>query len=273
MKTYKIYLTSAGIQVQNQHGLICSVPGKWDDFINQSQLFQNCASLHFQEAKIENPLCPIDSQEIWAAGVTYLRSKVARMEESKESGGDTFYDKVYDAVRPEIFYKGNRLRSVGPGGKVRIRKDSLWNVPEPELTLFVNKHGELAGYSIGNDMSSRDIEGENPLYLPQAKVYDAAAGLGPCLLVTEKPLAPSTIISMEIFRNSESVFQGDTEISQMKRSHAELVDYLTREMSFPAGVYLMTGTCIVPDPPFTLQSGDSIHITIEPIGTLIQTVA
>jgi 2-dehydro-3-deoxy-D-arabinonate dehydratase len=162
MKTFKIYLTSAGIQVQNQQGLICSVPGNWDDFINQSQLFQHCASLHFQEAKIENPLCPIDSQEIWAAGVTYLRSKVARMEESKESGGDTFYDKVYDAVRPEIFYKGNRLRSVGPGGKVRIRKDSLWNVPEPELTLFVNKHGELAGYSIGNDMSSRDIEGENP---------------------------------------------------------------------------------------------------------------
>ena len=273
MKTYKIYLTSAGIQVQDQQGLVCSVPGNWDDFINQSQLFQHCASLNFQDAKIETPLCPIDSQEIWAAGVTYLRSKVARMEESKESGGDTFYDKVYDAERPEIFYKGNRLRSVGPGGKVRIRKDSFWNVPEPELTLFVNKHGELAGYSIGNDMSSRDIEGENPLYLPQAKVYDAAAGLGPCLLVTEKPLAPNTIIAMEIIRNGESVFQGDTEISQMKRSHAELVDYLTREMSFPSGVYLMTGTCIVPDPPFTLQSGDSIHITIEPIGTLIQTVA
>ena len=156
---------------------------------------------------------------------------------------------------------------------MRIRKDSFWNVPEPELTLFVNKHGELAGYSIGNDMSSRDIEGENPLYLPQAKVYDASAGLGPCLLVTEKPLAPNTVIAMEIIRNGERVFQGDTEISQMKRSHSELVNYLTREMSFPAGVYLMTGTCIVPDPPFTLQPGDTIHITIEPIGTLIQTVA
>jgi 2-dehydro-3-deoxy-D-arabinonate dehydratase len=219
-------------------------------------------------SQISNPKCPIDQQEIWAAGVTYLRSKVARMEESKESGGDTFYDKVYSAERPEIFYKGNKLRSVGPGGKVKIRKDSKWNVPEPELTLFINSHGELAGYSIGNDMSSRDIEGENPLYLPQAKVYDGAAGLGPCILVTDKPLDPATVINMEIFRDGNQVFQGDTQISQMKRTHSELVHYLTMEMSFPYGTYLMTGTCIVPDPPFTLQSGDEVLITIEPIGTL-----
>lgn len=219
-------------------------------------------------SQISNPKCPIDQQEIWAAGVTYLRSKVARMEESKESGGDTFYDKVYSAERPEIFYKGNKLRSVGLGGKVKIRKDSHWNVPEPELTLFINSHGQLAGYSIGNDMSSRDIEGENPLYLPQAKVYDGAAGLGPCILVTDKPLAPETVINMEIFRDGNQVFQGDTQISQMKRTHSELVHYLTMEMSFPHGTFLMTGTCIVPDPPFTLQSGDEILITIEPIGTL-----
>jgi 2-dehydro-3-deoxy-D-arabinonate dehydratase len=219
-------------------------------------------------SQISNPKCPIGQQEIWAAGVTYLRSKVARMEESKESGGDTFYDKVYSAERPEIFYKGNKLRSVGPGGKVKIRKDSKWNVPEPELTLFINSHGELAGYSIGNDMSSRDIEGENPLYLPQAKVYDGAAGLGPCILVTDKPLDPVTVINMEIFRDGNQVFQGDTQISQMKRTHSELVHYLTMEMSFPYGTYLMTGTCVVPDPPFTLQSGDEVLITIEPIGTL-----
>jgi 2-dehydro-3-deoxy-D-arabinonate dehydratase len=244
----------------------------WDEFINQPNLFQICGQQSFTESTSEATQTPIESQEIWAAGVTYLRSKVARMEESKESGGDTFYDKVYDAERPEIFYKGNKLRAVGHNGHVRIRKDSAWNVPEPELTLFINKQHTIAGYLIGNDMSSRDIEGENPLYLPQAKVYDAAAGIGPCLLVTEKPLAPETIISMRIYRAKEEVFQGETQISQMKRSHEELREYLTREMSFPLGAYLMTGTCIVPDPPFTLQAHDEIHIQIEPIGTLIQTV-
>ncbi|MFM6936837.1 MAG: fumarylacetoacetate hydrolase family protein [Aquirufa sp.] len=272
MKTYKIYLTSAGIQVQDLQGLVCSVPGNWDEFINQSQLFKHCASLSYQEINMETPLCPIDSQEIWAAGVTYLRSKVARMEESKESGGDTFYDKVYDAQRPEIFYKGNKLRAVGNQGLVRIRKDSAWNVPEPELTLFINKHHQIAGYLIGNDMSSRDILGENPLYLPQAKVYDASAGIGPCLLVADQALAPETGISMRIYRDQQEIFQGATQISQMKRTHTELAEYLTREMSFPHGAYLMTGTCIVPDPPFTLQAHDEIHIQIEPIGTLIQTV-
>jgi 2-dehydro-3-deoxy-D-arabinonate dehydratase len=241
-------------------------------FINQPELFQICQQQVFTDSKLEAIQTPIDSQEIWAAGVTYLRSKVARMEESKESGGDTFYDKVYDAERPEIFYKGNKLRAVGQNGQVRIRKDSAWNVPEPELTLFINKQHQIAGYLIGNDMSSRDIEGENPLYLPQAKVYDASAGIGPCLLVTEKPLAPETVISMRIYRSHQEVFQGETHISQMKRSHEELREYLTREMSFPLGAYLMTGTCIVPDPPFTLQAHDEIHIQIEPIGTLIQTV-
>lgn len=273
MNYFKIYLTPQGIQIQDQEGkCIQANEANWDLFINQKNLFDVCKSEMRSSdqaiSQISNPKCPIGQQEIWAAGVTYLRSKVARMEESKESGGDTFYDKVYSAERPEIFYKGNKLRSVGPGGKVKIRKDSQWNVPEPELTLFINSHGELAGYSIGNDMSSRDIEGENPLYLPQAKVYDGAAGLGPCLLVTEKPIAPETVINIEILREGNQVFQGDTQISQMKRTHAELVHYLTMEMSFPHGVFLMTGTCIVPDPPFTLQSGDEILITIEPIGTL-----
>jgi len=273
MNYYKIYRVAGGIQIENADGKFTSLLNEnWDDFINQSNLFQICDHQSFPSASLLNTQIPIESQEIWAAGVTYLRSKVARMEESKESGGDTFYDKVYDAERPEIFYKGNKLRAVGQHGHVKIRKDSAWNVPEPELTLFVNKHQQIAGYLIGNDMSSRDIEGENPLYLPQAKVYDASAGIGPCLLVTDKPLAPETVISMRILRGQQVVFQGDTHISQMKRTHQELVDYLTREMSFPQGVYLMTGTCIVPDPPFTLQANDEIHIQIEPIGTLIQTV-
>lgn len=273
MNNYKIYRVAGGIQIENTAGKYTStLNANWDEFINQPYLFQICQAQIFANTQLEAIQTPIESQEIWAAGVTYLRSKVARMEESKESGGDTFYDKVYDAERPEIFYKGNKLRAVGHQGNVRIRKDSAWNVPEPELTLFINKHQKIAGYLIGNDMSSRDIEGENPLYLPQAKVYDASAGIGPCILVTEKPLAPETVISMRIYRAQQEVFQGETQISQMKRSHEELREYLTREMSFPMGAYLMTGTCIVPDPPFTLQAHDEIHIQIEPIGTLIQTV-
>lgn len=273
MNYYKIYRVAGGIQIENTAGKFTSpLNENWDEFINQPNLFQICDQQSFTESTSVATQIPIESQEIWAAGVTYLRSKVARMEESKESGGDTFYDKVYDAERPEIFYKGNKLRAVGQNGHVRIRKDSAWNVPEPELTLFINKQHQIAGYLIGNDMSSRDIEGENPLYLPQAKVYDASAGIGPCLLVTEKPIAPETVISMRIYRSNQEVFQGETHISQMKRSHEELREYLTREMSFPLGAYLMTGTCIVPDPPFTLQAHDEIHIQIEPIGTLIQTV-
>ena len=273
MNYYKIYRVAGGIQIENTAGKFTSpLNENWDEFINQPNLFQICGQQSFTESTSVATQTPIESQEIWAAGVTYLRSKVARMEESKESGGDTFYDKVYDAERPEIFYKGNKLRAVGQNGHVRIRKDSAWNVPEPELTLFINKQHQIAGYLIGNDMSSRDIEGENPLYLPQAKVYDASAGIGPCLLVTEKTLAPETVISMRIYRSNQEVFQGETHISQMKRSHEELREYLTREMSFPLGAYLMTGTCIVPDPPFTLQAHDEIHIQIEPIGTLIQTV-
>lgn len=273
MNNYKIYRVAGGIQIENTAGKYTStLNANWDEFINQPDLFQICQAQIFTNTQLEAIQTPIESQEIWAAGVTYLRSKVARMEESKESGGDTFYDKVYDAERPEIFYKGNKLRAAGHQGHVRIRKDSVWNVPEPELTLFINKHQKIVGYLIGNDMSSRDIEGENPLYLPQAKVYDASAGIGPCILVTEKPLAPETVISMRIYRAQQEIFRGETYISQMKRSHEELREYLTREMSFPMGAYLMTGTCIVPDPPFTLQAHDEIHIQIEPIGTLIQTV-
>lgn len=215
---------------------------------------------------------PIGSQEIWASGVTYQRSKVARMEESEASGGATFYDKVYDAERPELFFKGTAHRAVGTGGRVNIRRDSTWDVPEPELTLVISPSGKLLGYTVGNDMSSRSIEGENPLYLPQAKVYDRCAGLGPGIFVTEDPLPRDTRIELLINRGGEAAFYGDVTIDRIKRSFDELIEFLFRECSFPTGVFLMTGTGIVPDHPFTLQSGDEVRITIGPIGTLVNTV-
>jgi 2-dehydro-3-deoxy-D-arabinonate dehydratase len=219
------------------------------------------------------PGAPIGSQEVWAAGVTYLRSRTARMEESKDAGGGTFYDKVYHAERPELFFKGTPHRVAAPGTPVRIRGDSKWNVPEPELTLAINAHGRIFGYTVGNDMSSRDIEGENPLYLPQAKVYDKSTALGPCLVVTDQPLPTTTTIAIEIRRDGTSVFSGSTKIDQIKRSFTELAGFLFRDNSFPTGAYLLTGTGIVPPDAFTLKSGDEIRITIEPIGTLVNSVA
>lgn len=221
----------------------------------------------------EHPGAPVGSQEIWAAGVTYWRSRTARMEESKDAGGGTFYDKVYHAERPELFFKGSPHRVAGPGAHVRIRGDSKWNVPEPELTLAINKDGRIFGYTIGNDMSSRDIEGENPLYLPQAKVYDGSTGLGPCLLVTDETLPLETVIAISIHRDGAEVFAGETQISQIKRTFPELAEFLFRDNSFPHGAYLMTGTGVVPPDSFTLRSGDEIRITIGPVGTLVNTVA
>ncbi len=219
------------------------------------------------------PGAPIGSQEVWAAGVTYLRSRTARMEESKDAGGGTFYDKVYHADRPELFFKGTPHRVAAPGTPVRIRGDSKWNVPEPELTLAINSRGKIFGYTVGNDMSSRDIEGENPLYLPQAKVYDKSTALGPCLLLTDEPLPATTAIALSIRRGGAEVFAGTTAISQIKRKFTELAEYLFRDHSFPAGTFLLTGTGIVPPDAFTLQSGDEIRIAIEPIGTLVNPVA
>ena len=219
-----------------------------------------------------SPGAPIGTQEIWAAGVTYLRSRTARMEESKDAGGGTFYDKVYHAERPELFFKGTPHRVAAPGTPVRIRGDSKWNVPEPELTLAINRHGRIFGYTIGNDMSSRDIEGENPLYLPQAKVYDRSTALGPCLLVTDEPLPVTTAIAITINRAGTAAFSGSTSISQIKRTFPELAGFLFRDNSFPSGTYLMTGTGVVPPDSFTLRAGDEIRITIEPIGTLVNTV-
>jgi 2-dehydro-3-deoxy-D-arabinonate dehydratase len=215
---------------------------------------------------------PIQSQEIWAAGVTYLRSKTARMAESKDAGGGTFYDKVYVADRPELFFKATPHRVVAPGAAVRIRADSKWNVPEPELTLAINSRGKIFGFTIGNDMSSRDIEGENPLYLPQAKSYHRAAAIGPCLVVSEALPGPETVIAIAIRRAGALAFSGETTVGQIKRPLPSLADWLFRENSFPQGCYLMTGVGVVPPDTFTLQHGDEIRITIEPVGTLVNTV-
>ena len=211
-------------------------------------------------------LAPIGNQEVWAAGVTYLRSRSARIEESQ--GGGDFYDRVYSAQRPELFFKSNAHRVVGPGGNVRIRSDAHWSVPEPELTLVINPAGRIIGYTIGNDMSSRDIEGENPLYLPQAKVYDGSCALGPCILLTPEALPKTTAISLEILRNNATAFTGSTRLTEMHRDLPELAQYLFRELTFPDGAFLMTGTGIVPPDNFTLASGDRIRISIDQIGTL-----
>ena len=256
-----------------------SLSGQWDDLVNRDDLHAHLTGLANQTAPISSPVelpdlipPPIGGQEIWAAGVTYRRSKEARMKEAEKAGGSDFYDRVYDASRPELFFKGTAGRAVGQGGKVRIRKDSRWDVPEPELTLFITSNAQIVGYTIGNDMSSRSIEGENPLYLPQAKVYDACAGLGPALYVPESPISPETEIHMQILRDGALQYDDRVAISRMKRGHTELVDYLYRECSFPYGCYLMTGTCLVPPDDFTLQSGDEIRIHIDSIGEMVNFV-
>jgi 2-dehydro-3-deoxy-D-arabinonate dehydratase len=228
------------------------------------------AAASFDAAEL---VAPIERQEVWAAGVTYYRSRGARMEESKDAGGGSFYDRVYSAERPELFFKSTASRTVGTGGKVRIRADSKWNVPEPELTLVVSPWAKITGYTIGNDMSSRDIEGENPLYLPQAKVYSGSCALGPGILVSEGPLSASTEISIEIARDGRMEFEGRVALTELKRDAQTLVEYLFRDNAFPNGCFLMTGTGIVPPSSFTLASGDRIRITIEPIGVLENEVA
>lgn len=215
---------------------------------------------------------PLQSQEVWAAGVTYFRSRTARMEESKDAGGGTFYDRVYEADRPELFFKATPHRVAAPGTPVRIRADGKWNVPEPELTLAINSTGKIFGYTIGNDMSSRDIEGENPLYLPQAKVYDRSAALGPCIVISDTLPGATTVIAIRILRAGAVVFSGETTVGQIKRPLPSLAEWLFRENSFPRGAFLMTGTGIVPPDAFTLKSGDDIRITIEPVGTLVNPV-
>ncbi|WP_100628738.1 fumarylacetoacetate hydrolase family protein [Algoriphagus formosus] len=209
---------------------------------------------------------PMGNQEVWAAGVTYYRSRTARMEESQDSGGADFYDKVYVADRPELFFKATASRVSTPGGQVMIRKDSTWDVPEPELTLLLSSTGKIQGFTIGNDMSSRSIEGENPLYLPQAKVYQGCASIGPCILIQDE-IDVNSEIKLEIFREDKLVFEGNTDLTQLKRKPKELADWLFKANTFPNGCFLMTGTGIVPD-DFSLKAGDLVKISIQGIGTL-----
>jgi 2-dehydro-3-deoxy-D-arabinonate dehydratase len=272
----KIYRSTSGIVVDTGKRQVLVKNEDWDAFINDDGLYEKVVGIASGDGDggsylEDGVLPPVKSQEIWAAGVTYYRSKVGRQEESKTAGGGDFYARVYEAPRPELFFKSPAYRAVGNGDAVRIRKDSTWDVPEPELTLVITSSGKIVGYTIGNDMSSRSIEGENPLYLPQAKCYDKSAAVGPCIFVTDKPLPEDTSISIEIWRGAK-VFDGRTAVSQIRRSFVELVDYLFKETTFPHGCLLMTGTGIVPPNDFTLRKGDEIRITIDSIGTLVNTV-
>ncbi|WP_432713544.1 fumarylacetoacetate hydrolase family protein [Pedobacter sp.] len=277
----RIYNTSSGIIINHNNQYFLTEEKSWDLFVNRSNLYKVVSSElqqlqpneDLQELTNSAVLTPIGSQEVWASGVTYFRSREARIEESKEAKGGDFYARVYEADRPELFFKSPPYRTVGSGGNIRIRADSKWNVPEPELTLFICSEGTIEGYTIGNDVSSRDIEGENPLYLPQAKSYNGATALGPCLLVADGPIDPDTNISIEISRDADVLFKEKISINQMKRKHKELVAYLFRELDFPHGTYLMTGTGIIPTDDFTLHSGDIVKITISEIGSLINIVA
>jgi 2-dehydro-3-deoxy-D-arabinonate dehydratase len=269
----KLYRTAGGAYV-NEHG-------RWSrvrDF-SFDRLFREERPQDWLRARLEScaePATagalppPLESQEVWAAGVTYLRSREARMEESGREAD--VYERVYDAERPELFFKATPHRVVGQGGEVRIRGDSAWNVPEAELAVAVNRAGRAFGYSIGNDMSSRSIEGENPLYLPQAKIHDGCCALGPCLLLAEAPPPPATEIALRVRRGGRDAFRGATRLARMHRSPADLVAWLMRDNSFPDGCYLLTGTGIVPQRDFTLAPGDEVAITIGPIGTLTNRV-
>jgi 2-dehydro-3-deoxy-D-arabinonate dehydratase len=266
----KLYRTIHGplVEIDGQPFLISDA--EWDQVLLDPEVRQRLTRekhkltpRHVSEATLAPP---IGNQEVWAAGVTYYRSRTARMEESNDEGD--FYDRVYSAARPELFFKASPHRVVGHGGSVRIRSDAQWSVPEPELTVLVAPDKRIIGYTIGNDMSSRDIEGQNPLYLPQAKVYDGCCALGPGILLADGSLPPSTEISMAIRRKEEVVFAGSTRLERMKRTPRELIEYLYRHNSFPNGCFLLTGTGVVPPPDFTLMPGDEIQITIEPIGAL-----
>lgn len=275
----KVYRTSKGIVLQAEGKYYLS-DASWDEFINDDSLFQKCQSIVNQNQPIENGpelisdhlLKPIENQEIWATGVTYYNSKMGRQEEAKEAGGGDFYERVYNAERPELFFKSTAARAVGHLDKVAIREDSTWDVPEPELTLCITSTGKIVGYTIGNDMSSRSIEGENPLYLPQAKNYDRSAAIGPCILVTDQPFPQDAKIYLDIVRNGNKVFSGEIGVDQIVRKFEDIVQYLYKHTTYPHGSFLMTGTGIVPGTDFTLAQNDEINITIDNIGTLTNTI-
>lgn len=272
-----LYRTREGLLLE-QDGQFYSLPERTvDDLIVLDDLHGHLAQItrRGQAAAVVNPanlLAPIGSQEVWAAGVTYLRSRAARIAESKDAGGGDFYDRVYSAERPELFFKSLPHKVVGPGSPVGIRSDATWSVPEPELALLINPNGRIVGYTAGNDMSSRDIEGQNPLYLPQAKVYNRSCALGPGILIAEKPLSTDTRIELTVERAGGVAFTGSTSLSQMKRRPEELAEYLYRDQTFPFGAFLLTGTGVVPPDSFTLQHGDTIRVAIDGIGALTNPV-
>ena len=279
MSAFRIYRTPDSVIIQREED--------WfqPDFFSFDALFQArdakallvSSAQHWPRLSVEpipedgELLPPLENQEVWAAGVTYFRSRVARMEESEEAGGDRFYDMVYDADRPELFMKATASRAVGHRQVVSVRSDSTWDVPEPELTLAINRSGKIFGYTVGNDMSSRDIEGQNPLYLPQAKIYRNSCALGPALVIADPPQR-NTPIRLSIERAGAVLFSGESSLEQIKRPFENLVAYLFLENNFPFGCYLMTGTGIVPPSDITLQSGDHIKIDIETIGRLENSV-
>jgi 2-dehydro-3-deoxy-D-arabinonate dehydratase len=273
----KLYRTATGTLLEHGGEQFAVPERSWDALIAHPDLLGYLAALCTDSNRVARQavaavLAPIGTQEVWAAGVTYFRSRDARMVESQQAGGGDCYDRVYRAERPELFFKATAGRVVGPGGAVAIRSDSQWSVPEPELTLVISPRGRIIGYTIGNDVSARDIEGENPLYLPQAKIYDRSCALGPCVLVAAQPLPSSTVIRIEITRAGSCVFRGETTLAQLTRTPELLVEYLFRDNAFAAGVYLLTGTGIVPADSFTLAAADRVRISIEAIGTLDNTV-
>jgi 2-dehydro-3-deoxy-D-arabinonate dehydratase len=271
----KLHRTAAG-PILEAGGRCFPLDLDWDALINHDDLLgylRPVAARGGGGLRVdEEALAPVVSQEVWAAGVTYWRSRAARMEESRDAGGGTFYDRVYEADRPELFFKSAGWRVRGPGEPIRVRADATWTVPEPELALVVNARGAIVGYTVGNDVSSRDIEGENPLYLPQAKVYDGACALGPAVLVADGPLAPETAVSVRIRRADATAFEGSTTLAQMRRTPEELVGWLFRETSFPHGCVLLTGTGVVPPDEFTLRAGDEVCVAIAGIGSLVNPV-
>ncbi|MFL6350964.1 MAG: fumarylacetoacetate hydrolase family protein [Bryobacteraceae bacterium] len=273
----RLYRTPRGYLVEEREQFYSIASESWDALVTRDDLYEYLEknlnrSKPITAALLEDIQAPIGTQEVWAAGVTYYRSRDARIQESKSSGGGDFYDRVYSADRPELFFKASPHRVAGPNGKVAIRDDATWSVPEPELTLLITPRGRIVGYTVGNDMSSRDIEGENPLYLPQAKVYDRSCALGPCILVSHSPLPRATEIGLEIRREGATEFSGSTSLEAMKRDPASLVQFLYRNNSFPNGCFLLTGTGVVPPDSFTLKTNDEIRITITGIGTLVNYV-
>ncbi|HTJ30489.1 MAG TPA: fumarylacetoacetate hydrolase family protein, partial [Acidobacteriaceae bacterium] len=230
----KLFRTQQGPRIVRDNATYRIEDTSWDALITREDLYDFCLNIVQRGARAEEistsaVLAPIENQEVWAAGVTYYRSRSARIEESKDAGGGDFYDRVYSATRPELFFKATGRRVVGPNAKVRIRSDAKWSVPEPELTLLISPAGNILGYTIGNDMSSRDIEGENPLYLPQAKLYDGSCALGPCIYLTPEPLPAKTSIAIEILRNGQLAFTGSTALTELKRDPKTLVSYLFRD--------------------------------------------